>query len=158
MLGAVPIGGFLFEYFLLTCSGYAVYRDVRACIQQADGAALPLHKQEKWLSALSGKFTGWLLFHVACIGSNGRKQMFYMTFVNQYLGLSRQGISCLARYGYATPLTRFDEMRISYRCQSEDNTRYSENKGRLKKIYINKKIVIFLAMTTVVDFILVDFC
>lgn len=124
IVSVVPIGGFLFEYFLLTCSGYSVYRELQACIKDCEGAQLPVDKQEKWLTALSGKFTGWLLFHVASVGSNGRNQMFYMTFVNQYFGLSRQGISCLSRYGYATPLTRFDEMRQRCRSHSERDTRY----------------------------------
>lgn len=125
MPAVVPIGGFLFEYFLLTCSGYAIYREFQTCLQESRGAVLPRVKQEKWMKALSGKFVGWLLFHVACVGSNGRRQMFYMTFVNQYFGLSRHGISCLSRYGYATALTKFDEMRARCRHQSEQETRYT---------------------------------
>jgi hypothetical protein len=65
------------------------------------------------------------------LGSNGRKQMFYMTFVNHYFGLSRRGIKYLSRYGYATNLTRFDDMRRGCLLSSQHKTRYTPSFIRL---------------------------
>lgn len=124
MLFTVPIGGYLFEYFLWTCSGYTLFRVFGKSVRASPGAAIPLDLQQQLIASLSGKFIGWLLFHVACLGSNGRKQMFYMTFVNHYFGLSRMGIKCLSRYGYATNLTRFDDMRQGCLLMSQHKTRY----------------------------------
>ena len=123
-LFTVPIGGYLFEYFLWTCSGYSLFRVFSQTVRASPGAAIPLELQQQLMASLSGKFIGWLLFHVACLGSNGRKQMFYMTFVNHYFGLSRRGIKYLSRYGYATNLTRFDDMRRGCLLRSQHKTRF----------------------------------
>ena len=124
MFVAVPLGGYLFEYFLWTCSGYTVFRQFQSWLARSEGGSLPEDVQVSLLHKLSSKFVGWLLFHVASLGNNGRKQMFYMTFVNHYFGLSREGIKTLSRYGYATNLTRFDDMRQSCLLRSQHNTRY----------------------------------
>ena len=131
VLSTVPIGGYLFEYFLWTRSGYALFRVFGKSVRASPGAAIPLDLQQQLMTSLSGKFIGWLLFHVACLGSNGRKQMFYMTFVNHYFGLSRRGIKYLSRYGYATNLTRFDDMRRGCLLSSQHKTRYTPSFIRL---------------------------
>ena len=123
MFVAVPLGGYLFEYFLWTCSGYTVFRQFQSGLARSQGGSLPENVQVSLLQKLSSKFAGWLLFHVASLGNNGRKQMFYMTFVNHYFGLSREGIKTLSRYGYATNLTRFDDMRQGSLLKSQHNTR-----------------------------------
>ena len=75
--------------------------------------------------ATGSKFAGWLLLHIANIGSNGREQMFYMTFAMHYHGLSRQGIDMLGKYGFSTNLTRFDDMRRICLLKSRNETRYA---------------------------------
>ena len=75
--------------------------------------------------ATGSKFAGWLLLHIANIGTNGREQMFYMTFAMHYHGLSRQGIDMLGKYGFSTNLTRFDDMRRICLLKSRNETRYA---------------------------------
>ena len=123
MFGAVPLGGYLFEYYLWTCSGYTVFRQFQSSLNRSQDGSLPQDVQISLLQKLSSKFAGWLLLHVASLGNNGRKQMFYMTFVNHYFGLSREGIKTLSRYGFATNLTRFDDMRKGSLLKSQHNTR-----------------------------------
>ena len=59
------------------------------------------------------------------VGSNGRRQMFYITFLLHYFGLSREGINILSKYGYSVTLDMFDYLRRSYRAGSTEMTRLS---------------------------------
>lgn len=68
-------------------------------------------------------FAGWLLLHLGNVGSNGRDQLFYLTLVAHYHGLSRNGIDLLSRFGYATNLKRFDDNRKICLLQSRTRTR-----------------------------------
>jgi hypothetical protein len=51
------------------------------------------------------------MFHVNSIGTMGRNQMFFVTFVNHYFGLSRDGINFQAKFGYGVNLNMFDTQR-----------------------------------------------
>ena len=122
----VPLGGFLFEYFMWTASGYAIFRLFQSAAgNNGDDQAIPDHQQHDFMKAAGASFAGWLLWHLGNIGSNGRDQLFYMTLVANYHGLSRNGIDLLARFGYATNLKRFDDKRKMCLLQSRTTTRYS---------------------------------
>ena len=125
-------GGYLFEYFLLTCSGFSdnrrfKFRRVAQCHARRDSDDKHIgHEEEAYfIQATGSKFAGWLLLHIANIGTNGREQMFYMTMAMHYHGLSRQGIDMLAKYGFSTNLTRFDDMRHICLLKSRTETRYA---------------------------------
>jgi hypothetical protein len=60
-------------------------------------------------SCLNG-YVGWLLYHVGSVGTNGRRQLFYLSFVCRFYGLSRAGLDLLAQFGFCVNLTMFDEM------------------------------------------------
>ena len=120
-------GGYLFEYFLLTCSGYSDnrrFRRVAHARRHFDDKYIGHDEEAYFIQATGSKFAGWLLLHIANLGTNGREQMFYMTMAMHYHGLSRQGIEMLAKYGFSTNLTRFDDMRRICLLKSRTETRY----------------------------------
>jgi hypothetical protein len=57
------------------------------------------------------QFHGWVLLHANSVGCSGRNQMFYVTFVAHYHGLSRDGIDLCAKFGYGVNLNKFDTDR-----------------------------------------------
>jgi hypothetical protein len=105
--------GRLFEYFIYTCGGYATKRRLVTALT-AHGqpeARLPTDVQESLVDECGVRFLGWLLMHMASIGAKGRKQMFYLTFLLHYFGISREGISHMHDYGFGISLTTFDNMK-----------------------------------------------
>jgi hypothetical protein len=120
----VPLGGFLFEYFMWTASGYAMFRLFQTTVANiGNDEAIPDLQQQEFMQAAGSRFAGWLLWHVGNIGSNGRDQLFYLTLVANYHGLSRNGIDLLSRFGYVTNLKRFDDRRKMRLLQSRTSTR-----------------------------------
>ena len=121
-------GGYLFEYFLLTCSGFSDnrrFRQLAHASRDSDDKHIGHDEEAYFIKATGSKFAGWLLLHIANIGTNGREQMFYMTMAMHYHGLSRQGIDILGKYGFSTNLTRFDDMRRICLQKSRTETRYA---------------------------------
>jgi hypothetical protein len=136
----VPSLGFLFEYYMHCCSGYAINRKWCADVYtiNVDGVnVMPDDRQEYYKNACLSQYCGWLLNHILCIGSNGRRQMFYLTFVLHYFGLSRDGIDILSKYGYSVTLDMFDTLRDMYKLGSVDTSRYYN-------IYLKYLIVLLL--------------
>lgn len=116
--------GMLFEYYMYFASGFAENRKwLAACGLLAAGAPLSQSQEEDFKNANAESFVGWILFHVTSIGSNGRRQMFYITFMAQYFGLSREGIDILSKYGYGVTLDMYDSIRRHLSEQSEVVTR-----------------------------------
>ena len=116
----------LFEFYMSFCSGYSSHRDwVKMCNNVDDNDSLSEDDQKKVYDENSSRFVGWLLWHICSIGSNGRKQMFFVTFIAHYYGLSRDGIDVLAKYGYGVTMDMFDNMRKSATVKCEDTTRYN---------------------------------
>jgi hypothetical protein len=98
---------------MYTSSGYSVYRNwIRIVNQLQDGEPMNIQNQQKFFEANMNKFMGWVLNHVVLIGSNGRDQMSYITFILHYYGLSRDGIDILSKYGYSVTLDMFDKFRM----------------------------------------------
>ena len=56
-------------------------------------------------------FVGWLLFHVSSVDSRARRQLFYVSFVNNYYGLSRDGLKINHKFGFGVAMTMFDEIQ-----------------------------------------------
>ena len=111
---------------MFSSSGYAVNRKWCTVMSSLDeGDTMEEHKQIEFLDSCQTQFCGWLLLHMMTIGSNGRRQMFYITFILQYFGLSRDGINVLSKYGFGVTLDMFDLLRQSYRAGSETMTRFN---------------------------------
>ncbi len=124
----VPTGGFLFEYFMWTCSGYSSHRRFcKLCSCVDDNSHVQHHEERELVSDNLTRFVGWLLFHLSSIGSNGRRQLFYITFLNRYYGLSRNGVDNLCRFGYGLNNTMMDEMTQDSVVKSQVRTKYVQN-------------------------------
>ena len=124
----VPLGGFLFEYFMWTSSGYAVFRKFQSSVAvEGHEQSLSLQEQQEFMQGAGSKFAGWLLLHLGNIGSNGRDQLFYLTLVAHYHGLSRNGIDLMSRFGYTTNLNRFDNKRKLCLLTSQTTSRLSSS-------------------------------
>ena len=98
------------EYYLHSCSSWSVseiYANYLATVDHARKIQLFTEIVMK----CSSHFSGWLLFHINSVGSVGRKQMFYITFVNHYFGLSRNGIEMNSAIGYGATLGMYDRER-----------------------------------------------
>ena len=124
----VPSGGWLFEYYMCCNSGYSAHRRWQTILRQhcGDGIeCMPQHFQDELIKDNGVAFMGWLLFNIGRMGTNGRRQLFYITFLNHYFGLSRQGINTLAQYGFGVTLDMFDVMYKNTELRPVDNIRYS---------------------------------
>jgi hypothetical protein len=124
----VTIGGELFEYYIYACGGYAVKRRLDEVMRNTNqnNSISPI-EQQQFIEECGIKFMGWLLCHMASIGSNGRTQMFYITFLLHYYGVSRDGIKHLHNHGLGMGLTAFDEMKANYALRSTTKLRYGTN-------------------------------
>lgn len=64
----VPLGGFLFEYFLWTASGYAVFRLFQSVVAHTgNDEAIPVNHQNEFMQRSGASFAGWLLLHLGNI-------------------------------------------------------------------------------------------
>ena len=115
----VTSGGKLFEYFMMTCSGYSENRKFLSIMENPDTNQ---HECMEIVQKNVSNFVGWLIFHICSVGTNGRRQQFYHTFVSHYFGLSRMGIDGMHSLGYSSSLTMFDSMRKIVLQESIDST------------------------------------
>lgn len=111
----VPRGGWLFEYYLLAHASFSVHRDYKRYLRilssnQPDETELS-NLFESIISSCSTRFVGWIMISMNGHGTNGGLQIFYLTFLDHYFGLSRQGITINSKYGFGIPLTAFDSRR-----------------------------------------------
>ena len=112
LFSSVEKGGWLFEYYLHSCSGYAVNELYDSYLNAPDAST----KSSMFVDILkkcSSHFSGWLLFHINSVGTLGRKKMFYITFVDHYFGLSRDGIELNSAIGYGVTLGMYNRERKS---------------------------------------------
>ena len=107
---------------MVTTAGYSDYRTVCGLDEDTESNA---EQRQALVDRNVNTFIGWLIFHITSIGSNGRRQQFYHSFLAQYYGLSRNGIDNLHRFGYICALTAFDSMRQEVLQEAIESTRYS---------------------------------
>ena len=75
-----------------SCCGYSQFRRWSVAHNNAEDGILDEDVQMEYINTNLTKFVGWLLMHTCSVGYNGRRQLFYLTFILHYYGLSRQGI------------------------------------------------------------------
>ena len=51
---------------------------------------------------------------MAAIGTNGRKQIFFIALILKFYGLSRDGIRILSEFGWSVSLTMYDNYTRVY--------------------------------------------
>ena len=108
-----------------TASSYTQYRKwITTCNSVQEGDHIDFDVQYEFITSNLNSFIGWILFHIGSIGTNGKRQLFYITFTCVYFGLSRDGINALNQFGYGVPLTAFDDFRCDSRQDCIVDTRY----------------------------------
>ena len=115
----------LFEHYMYTCSKYAQYRKWQRSITQSveNDGVIPRALQDQMIEDNLTGFVGWLLMHIGNIGTKGRRQRFYHTYVLQYFGLSRHGIDLLHNLGYGVSMDMYDSMKRECVIASEVTSR-----------------------------------
>jgi hypothetical protein len=109
---------------MFTCSGYTAHRAWCAHYKDDNDDAIDDATQAAVLKQQCKNFLGWLLLHVGSVGTNGRRQLFYLAFVCQYYGLSRDGIAMLNSYGYSVTMDMHDKMKTLCFGKAHADTRY----------------------------------
>jgi hypothetical protein len=87
--------------------------------------ALDEHEERAVIAGNLNGFVGWLMVHVNSVGASARRQSFYVTFMCQFYGMSREGIEMLSQYGYCQCLRSYDGDQTEEIHKSKDRTRYS---------------------------------
>lgn len=99
---AVPRQGLLFEAFIEVCGSRVKHAKFKqACLTAGAGQPIALHSELKLLKHFRLRFYGWLLSALANLGNAGKVQMWYVTSIVKFLGLSRLGQSIMQQIGYA---------------------------------------------------------
>ena len=109
------------EFYLHSCSSYSA----KATYDEYLTATSTPMKQLLWIDILEkckSHFSGWLLFHINSVGTSGRRQMFYITFVDHFFGLSRNGIELNSSLGYGVKLNMYDSERKRHEELSKEKT------------------------------------
>jgi hypothetical protein len=131
-LQIVPKAGLLFEQYMFMCAGYSSFRKWKTLITaRSEDEPLPDQEQDDLIRDNVNGFVGWLLLHIGGIGTKGRRQRFYLTYLLQYYGLSRDGIDVQHSMGYGVSLDMFDKMKEDCVEAGGHMTRY------LKALYNN---------------------
>ena len=108
-----------------TASPYSKHREwVKINSRLLDGECIEAETQMNIIQANKNLFTGWLLFHIGSIGTNGTRQLFYITFNCAYFGLSRDGIDIMYKHGFGVSLSKYDELKETCRQDSKQASRY----------------------------------
>jgi hypothetical protein len=125
-LPLVPKAGLLFEQYMFMCAGYSGFRKWKQLITaQSEDEPLPDQEQDDLIRDNVNGFVGWLLLHIGGIGTKGRRQRFYLTYLLQYYGLSRDGIDIQHSMGYGVSLDMFDKMKEDCIETANHMTRYT---------------------------------
>ncbi len=131
----VPQAGWLFEIYMEQAASFSNYRLWRSILKTSTTDAQrverkqyssddDLDQMDVLIQNSLSEYVGWLIYHVASIGTNGRRQLFYLSFVCRFYGLSRAGLDLLSQFGFGVSLTMFDEMLHRCRLQSLEQSRY----------------------------------
>lgn len=107
----VPGQGQLFEAFIEICGSrvyYTMYR--QACTSAGQDQPIANEVVNELLSKLRLRFYGWLLSSLANMGTAGKLQLWYITSIVKFLGLSRLGQDVMQQFGFLGTL-RFSDGR-----------------------------------------------
>jgi hypothetical protein len=107
----VPRQGKLFEAFIEMCGSrvyYTMYK--QACSSAGHDQPIANEVEIELLSKLRLRFYGWLLSSLANLGTPGKLQLWYITSIIKFLGLSRLGQEVMQQFGFLGTL-RFSDGR-----------------------------------------------
>jgi hypothetical protein len=101
----------LFDAFFMTHAGRAHY-DVftKACAGRREVDPLGQQDEDTLFEHYSLKWYGWMLSAMASRTRAGKAQLFIISRLVKFLGLSRAGQDILAKFGFASTLRYSDRM------------------------------------------------
>jgi hypothetical protein len=106
-----PRSGILFDSFFTTHAGrthFEVY--TKASTGQREDQPLGQHDEDTLFDHYSLKWYGWMLSAMASRTNAGKGQLFIISRLVKFLGLSRAGQEILAKFGFASTLRYSDRM------------------------------------------------
>jgi hypothetical protein len=107
---AGPLSGLLFEAFFVLHAGRRMFaRFTEACGDDVETLALPARTENELFDAMSLKWYGWMLSAMAARSNAGKEQMFVVSRLVKFLGLSRAGQNILSNFGFASTLRYSDK-------------------------------------------------
>ena len=103
------------EYFLWSCAQWSILEKYKNFLKiDVENVQIREATFDAILTACVTRFVGWLLYHVGSVGTLGRSQLFYISFLNHYYGLSRDGLDINGRFGFGVTTDMFDKLRAQH--------------------------------------------
>ena len=81
-------------------------------------------EQEYFVKSERCDFHGWAIKAIANIGNTGKHQLFFVTFVAKYHGLSRLGAEILSSYGFGTKRIQYATLVQETVATAREETRF----------------------------------
>lgn len=125
---AVTTGGMLFEMYLdgmSSWSAHKMWKKIKGSVG-ARGVPLDIGEQDYLIRSERGEFHGFVIKSCANIGNNGKRQLFFPTFVARYHGLSRMGSQMMSHYGFNMTKSNYDKVLQEVLKSSDELTRYAK--------------------------------
>ena len=110
----VSRGGLLLEIYLHGFACDTLHRKFTRLLKVTKNTgrdSIPDDDVDGILEEYGSKIAGCLVFNLNSISTAGRYQLFYVTFIAKFYGLSRMGIIILSKYGLVSSMTYFDNKR-----------------------------------------------
>ena len=122
----VSTGGALLEAYVLTNGSYKSRRLFKTQLKQITDDPLHNFDPEIGLLILENEKRGFFMFVLSCLlsrGQAGNGQMFYISLLINFRGLSRSGMKMLKALNCCVPITTFDDKLKAYVLVQEDKLR-----------------------------------
>lgn len=100
----------MFESFLEGLSSWSAHKkwkQIKARVTADPEDQATPEEEEHLTSKERNDFHGWVIKAVANIGNTGKHQLFFVSFVAKYHGISNMGNEILAQYGYGTQRSQY---------------------------------------------------
>jgi len=124
-LYAVRIGGRLFEMYVEDYAPDSVHKLWHRIVSDCKrlDTRMSTSDSQSLVTQLAVSFYGYILVALRVRGSMANQQMFYMSHVTKYHGLSRLGLSILSTFGWSIPISTYDNKRRKLRSRNREARR-----------------------------------
>ena len=110
---SVRTGGWLLTFFLQNFGSKLIRRKLKNAIKEkaADDVYIEQAIEEELVHVVRVEFYTWLIQACAVRGNAATKQLFYLSLLLQFRGLSRIGLQLMSCFNLALPPTTFDRLK-----------------------------------------------
>lgn len=121
----VCFGGLPFRHFILSYSGPSYYNYFLKTIGEiGEGGKLSREQMKYLVDSMGIKFYGYMLMVLGTLSAKVNPELFNLSFIAQYHGMSREGLNIFAKLGYICGLRTFDSLKREAILFSEVRYRY----------------------------------